>query len=282
MSFYSKLRDQLEGKIPDKGLDELPRGYQILGRIMILKLRNGLLKYRKVIGKVIMGMFPYIDSVCLAKDIGGVKRKPKIEVIAGCKSTETTNIENGCVFLLDVSKVMWSQGNKEEKMRLVRMVKRGETMVDMFAGIGYFTIPVAKHCSPKKIYAIDVNPQAIDYLRKNVWMNGVESRVEILEGDCRKFTNLLESSADRISMGYLFDTEKFLPCALKIARNGAIIHFHRNAREDEIDKIKKKIVEIGRKSKCGIKILKVNEVKSYAPKVFHMVFDLKVSKKDNG
>nr|NIO44248.1 methyltransferase domain-containing protein [Candidatus Aenigmarchaeota archaeon] len=148
-----------------------------------------------------------------------------------------------------------------------------ETIVDMFAGIGYFSIFLAKYCKPKKIYAIDVNPKAIDYLRKNVWLNKVENKIEILQGDCRKFAKLLEDTADRIIMGYLFKTEKFLPYALKIAKKTAIIHFHRTVKEEEIDKLKEKIMK-----KFNVKVLRTKKVKSYAPKIWHVVYDLKISK----
>ncbi|MFH1229129.1 MAG: class I SAM-dependent methyltransferase family protein [Candidatus Aenigmatarchaeota archaeon] len=278
MSFYAKLKDQLEDNIPVKKLEELPRGYRIVGKIMLLKLRPKLVRHRKAIGKAVLELFPYIQTVCLAKVIGGVKRKPKVEVIAGCKDTRTLQREHGCQFLLDVSKIMWSQGNKEEKMRLVRMVRSNETIVDMFAGIGYFTILMARYSNPKKIYAIDINPDAIEFLKKNAWLNGVESKVEILEGDCRKFAKLLEGSADRVVMGYLFNTEKFLPYALRIAKKNAFIHLHRTAKVEEIKKLKKRLVDIGKKNGCQLNIVRVKEVKSYAPKIQHVVFDIKVKK----
>lgn len=280
MGFYIKLKSKLEKRLVEKELNNLPRGYQIVGKILLIKLKPNLLKHKKIIGKTVLHLFPYIHTVCLVKDIGGIKRKPKIEIIAGCKrSTQTLHKEHGCQFLIDVSKVMWSQGNKEERMRLTKQVKPNEIIVDMFSGIGYFSIFIAKYCKPKEIYAIDINPEALEFLRKNIWLNNVESRIEILQGDCRKFASLLEGIADRIIMGYLFKTEKFLPYAFKIAKNNAFIHLHRTAKVEEIGKLKKKIIDIGKKNKVNVKILKVNEVKSYAPKIWHFVFDLRVIKK---
>nr|MBA4405230.1 class I SAM-dependent methyltransferase family protein [Nanoarchaeum sp.] len=277
MSFYTKLKNKLSKKLNEKELKTLPHGYQIIGKILLIKLKPGLLKHKKIIGETILGLFPYIHTVCLIKEISNVERKPKIEIIAGCKrSTQTLHKEHGCQFLLDVSKIMWSQGNKEERIRLVKLVKPKETIVDMFAGIGYFSIFIAKHSKPRKIYAIDINPDAIEYLRKNIWLNNVENKIEVLQGDCRKFANLLENTADRIIMGYLFKTEKFLPYALKIAKNNAIIHFHRTVKQEEIEKIKKKVIKIGDKNKVKIKVLKTVKVKSYAPKILHIVLDLKV------
>jgi len=278
MAFFDKLKNKLENKLSVKELDYLPKGYQIVGKILIIKLDKKLLKHKKLIGKTIMEILPYIHTVCVIKDISKIVRKPKIEIIYGCKNTQTLNKEHGCKFLLNVSDIMWSQGNKNEKMRLVKMIKPKETIVDMFAGIGYFSIIIAKYCDPKKIYAIDINPKAIEYLRKNVWLNEVENKIEVLQGDCRRFAKPLENIANRIIMGYLFKTEKFLPYALKIAKNNSVIHFHRTVKEEEIKKIGKKLVKTGNKNKVKIKILKIKKVKSYAPKIWHVVYDLNIKK----
>jgi len=278
MAFNDKIRNRLKNKLTGKELDHLPKGYQIIGNILLIKLDKGLIKHRRLIGNAIMNILPYIHTVCLIKEIKGNIRKPEIEVIAGCNKTQTMNKEHGCKFLLDVSDIMWSQGNKNEKMRLAKMIRPGENIVDMFAGIGYFSIILAKYCKPKKIYAIDINPKAIEYLRKNVWLNEVEDKIEILQGDCRKFSKLLENTADRIIMGYLFETEKFLPYALKIAKSNAVIHFHRTVKEEETEKMKEKLIKIGIKNKVKIRVLKVTKVKSYAPKIWHVVFDLKIQK----
>jgi len=273
MTFYRNLRNKLIKKLSKKELEALPKGYQIIGKILLIKLKPELLKHRKIIGEKIIEIFPYIHTVCLLKGVREVTRKPSIEIIAGCKdSTQTLHKEHGCQFLIDVSEIMWSQGNKQERIRLVKLAKPKEIIVDMFAGIGYFSIFLAKYSKPKKVYAIDINPKAIEFLRKNVWLNNVENKIEILEGDCRKFSKILENTADRIIMGYLFETEKFLPHALRIAKNNCIIHLHRTAKIDEIKKIKEKIFK-------DVKILRVKRVKSYAPKIYHCVFDLKVTKK---
>lgn len=179
---------------------------------------------------------------------------------------------------MDVSKSMFSKGNKTEKMRIVGQVKPNETMVDMFAGIGYWAIPIAKLTGARKVFAIDINPEAVKSLEKNVFLNKVQEKVDILKGDCRNFSDKLENAADRIIMGYLFETEKFLPAALKMAKDGCIIHFHRNVGMDEVESLKKNIIETAKRSGCEIQVLSARKVKSYAPKVWHVVTDLKVRK----
>jgi len=171
---------------------------------------------------------------------------------------------------------MWSQGNKAEKERLACLVKPKETIVDMFAGIGYFSIMAAKRA--KRLFAIDINPDSIELLRRNVMLNRLDGRVEILEGDCRKFAPLLEGVADRIFMGYLFNTEKFLPYAIMMAKDRAFIHLHRNVKTGELESLKKELVRTGKSCGVSVKVDNVQEVKSYAPKVAHVVLDLKVLK----
>ncbi|OGI12406.1 hypothetical protein A3K64_01075 [Candidatus Micrarchaeota archaeon RBG_16_36_9] len=278
MSFNDKLRNKLENTLSEEKLDFLPKGYQIVGSILLIKLDKHLIKNRKLIGRKILEILLYIKTVCLIKEIKGSIRKPNIEVIAGIRNTQTMNKEHGCKFLLDVSDIMWSQGNKNEKIRLMKMVKAKETIVDMFSGIGYFSIILTKYCDPAKIYAIDINSKAIEYLRRNAWLNNVENKIEVLQGDCREFTQLLENTADRIIMGYLFDTEKYLPYAFKIAKKSTFIHFHRSVKEREIDKIKERIIKIGTKNKVKVKVLRITKVKSYAPKIWHVVYDLRINK----
>ena len=130
MTFYTSLRRKLD--LADKELDLLPRGYQILGKIMLIKLDKKLVKHKKLIGKALLELFPYIQTVCLLKGIKSVTRKPIIEIIAGCKSTQTLHKEHKCQFLIDVSQVMWSQGNKMERMRLVKIlneIKKQRTQI---------------------------------------------------------------------------------------------------------------------------------------------------------
>lgn len=271
--FFFRLKE--EARIPEKLVNDLPRGYFLVGRILVLRLKPSLYKYRKEIGKACMKILPYVHSVVLEKGIEGIYRKPKIEVIAGCKchpEAQTILKEHGCQFLIDISKVMWSKGNKFERQRITKLAKPKEIIVDMFAGIGYFSIFLAKRV--RKVYSIDINPVSIEFLRKNVWLNNVENKVEILQGDCRKFSSFLENTADRVLMGYLHDTEKFFSHALRIAKKNAVIHFHRILKVEEIEKMERKLMNTAKKEKVKIKFLGFVKVKSYAPKVWHIVFDI--------
>ena len=142
--FKEILTENLKGKIPDKKLQYLPSGFQIIGNIALVNFRPELKKCRKDVGNTVLKNFSYIKTVCSKEGIRGVYRKPEIKIIAGRKKTVTVHKENGCLFKLDVSKLMFAKGNMKERARLPDIVGQGETIVDMFAGIGYFSIPIAK------------------------------------------------------------------------------------------------------------------------------------------
>ncbi len=275
MSFYSKLRTALSGRVPRELEEKLPRSYNMLGKVVVLKLQPALEKYKKEIGEAVLELLP-VKTVCALKQIRGERRKPVIEVIAG-NGTETVHREHGCIYKLDVAKFMFSKGNKAEKMRVVKQVKEGEVIVDMFAGIGYFSIPLAKHSRAKKIYAMDINPEAVAYLRENARLNKVEEKVIAIEGDCREVCKKLAAQgvrADRILMGYIFETHKFLPAALEISKRGAVIHYHFLERQAEREI--ERIMQVAGKSRKRVKVMLFKRVKSYAPRVSHWVCDLKV------
>ncbi len=153
------LREILKGSVPE---ELIPSNYKIIGDIVIVKLDERAREYAKVIGEALMQINPCKAVWC---DFGrfGMKRRPKMELIAG-EGSITEHKENGCVFRLDVSKVMFSLGNQAERMRVARLVYDGEVVVDMFAGIGYFSIPIAVHSNARRIYAIEINPDSYHFL----------------------------------------------------------------------------------------------------------------------
>ncbi|MHA1410291.1 MAG: class I SAM-dependent methyltransferase, partial [Candidatus Odinarchaeia archaeon] len=170
--FFIQIKEELKEQIPSTLINKLPRGYQRIGDIIILTIKNELMKYKTLIAEKTMKLVPYCRTVCLKK--GGIKgefRKPNIEVIAGDSNTEVMHKENECIFKFDVRKIMFSKGNISERKRIASFVKENETIIDMFAGIGYFSINIAKHAKPKKIIAIELNPVSYRYLLENIKIN---------------------------------------------------------------------------------------------------------------
>jgi tRNA wybutosine-synthesizing protein 2 len=277
------LARELKGKLNHKEIECLPSGFQRIGDIIIIKIDRRLSGFESAIGNIILNNVPQIRTVCkIMGNISGEKRLPKIKIIAGEKSTETIHKENGCFFSLDVSKIMFSKGNLNERGRLSRKINKNETVVDMFSGIGYFSIPIAKFSRPKKIHSIDINPKSIHYLKKNIKLNKVERIIQPHLGDCREIVKTIGKNADRIIMGYFPNTKEFLDAAFFVLKEeGGVIHFHDKYHENELWN---KPIEILEKyaQKNGYKLEKIIEkikVKSYAPGIYHIVIDAKFVKR---
>ena len=246
--------------------DSIPSSYQILGEVMLLKFLRCNDTEKKKIARCILELYPDVKTVCEITGIEGELRRPVVKKLAG-NGTETTHKESGILYMLDVSKVMFSKGNHFERKRLLGQVTSREIIVDMFAGIGYFSLPLSKHV--KKIYAIEKNPDAFHYLKKNIALNKA-SNMEAMNADCRDVSIV---GADRVLMGYFPGTEKFLPFASRFLKKNGILYFHNVYKEDELwTKAEEHLKILGK-----FRILSKKKVKSVGPRMWHVVLDVQVN-----
>ncbi|MCX9011936.1 MAG: class I SAM-dependent methyltransferase family protein [Candidatus Methanoperedens sp.] len=270
--FYSHKRtlsDCLD--IPDSERKLLPSGWNVLGDIIIVSLRGELENYKKEIGEAFLSLYPGCKTVLLDRGISGKMRQPAREIIAG-EGTETVHKENGCLFKLDAMRLMFSQGNLAEKRRMGKLGK-GETVVDMFAGIGYFSIPMAVHSKPRKIFAIEINPVAFGYLKENIELNGVEEIIEPVQGDCALVTP--PGIADRVIMGYL-DAHEYLEHGIRALLPGGILHYHEAVPEALERRPVERVIEAAGRLGRKAEVTGVRRIKKYSPGVWHVVVDARV------
>lgn len=235
--------------------------FKVVGDICILKGDvpdpQGLLK------------IPGVNRVVKLGCIKGFKREPDVEIIIG-DNTETIHKENRCLFKLDVSKIMWSKGNTTERKRIASIVRKGETVVDMFAGIGYFSIPIAVHSKANVIYSIEINPVAYDYLKENIELNKVQGTIEPILGDCREVAP--RNIADRVLMGYIGNTHEYLDVAMEVIKPGGIIHYHESVPDKlKFERPPGRIIEAA--NGRYVEILNKRIIKKYSPGVYHVVVD---------
>ena len=212
-----------------------------------------------------------VKTIMKINHIQGTKREPVCEILYGSE-TETVHKENGCLFKLDLAKVMWSKGNNNERLRVAKLVGDGETVIDMFAGIGYFSIPIGVHSNAEKVYAIEINPNSHHYLCENIKLNKLDNVAPIL-GDCKNETPNFK--ADRIVMGYVKTTHHYLKVAIDSLKEGGILHYHETVPEKLIDTrpVSRIIAQAGNRD---VELLKVNKIKKYSPGVWHVVVDARI------
>ncbi len=257
--------------------EHLPSSYQMIGDIMMLKLPKLDSEQKSDLAKAVVKEYPRVSTVCEISGVEGEMRTPDVKILAG-HSTQTVHKENKIMYSIDVSKIMFSKGNINERQRLIRKIQNHETIVDMFAGIGYFSLGIAKFSKAKGIFAIEKNEDSFRALEYNIKLNNIKNLTPLF-GDCRDISQMLFGKADRILMGYLPGTEKFLPNAIEMLKAKGIIHFHNTYRKEELwDAPLRDIKNACDDANCKFRVIEKKKVKSYAPNVFHIVIDAEITK----
>lgn len=270
-----RIRELLSKELPPDLLDLIPKHWVRIGNVLILPLRPELKDYKERIAEVYARVLG-VKAVLRKGHIHGETRKPDYELIYG-NDTVTVHVENGVKYKLDAAKVMFSPANVKERVRMAEVARPGELVVDMFAGIGHLSLPMAVH-KGARVVAIEKDPYTFRFLVENIWLNRVQDLMTPYNMDNRDFP--AENIGDRILMGYVVTTHEFIPKALSIAKDEAIIHYHntvpeRLRPEEPFNTFKKVAREYGYEAEK----LKELVIKRYAPGVWHVVVDVRVFKK---
>ena len=273
----------LSQKLNHEELDLVPKSFDIVGDIALMRVPDVIRHRRLIIAKAIMEVNNHIKTVlCQITPTRGTFRLRKLEHVLGEEKTVTIHREFSCAFQVDLSKVYFSPRLSYERMRIARLVKPGEIVVNMFAGVGTFSIIQAKHSEVKKVYSIDVNPEAIALLNKNIWLNRVEDKVEAMLGDARSIIdNELTNVADRVLMPLPEKAYEYLDVAFKALRlTGGTIHYYdfmnANKIESPIQKTVDKIVSRLKELRILNEITFSRIVRSIGPRWYQTVLDIKI------
>ena len=263
-------------------LASLPQALDVIGDIAIIEIPPELKPYEKLIGEAILKTHKNIKTV-LAKAgaISGTYRLREFNFIAGEHKTQTVHREFGCQYHVDVAKAYFSPRLSHEHMRVASLVQPGETVVDLFAGVGPFSVLIGKKNPKVRVYAVDINPEAVELLKVNVRVNRVENRVFPILGDARQITaTKLKGSADRVIMNLPETAIDFVDAACQaIKPQGGIIHFYAFVRSpDSIENQKLRFSEAveraGRKVEA---FLYAKSIRETAPYESQIVLDAKIA-----
>ena len=291
---YKSLQEALSGRIPFKYSNLIPKSYDIIGNIAILEFGkhsriedNDFCEYRNLIAKAVIKVNKNVQSVFeKLSEIKGDYRLREFAYLSGENKSETTHRENNCTFKLDIKTTYFSPRLVYERRRISNTnIQDNEVIVDMFAGVGPFSIQIAK-LNLVKIHAFDINPHAYKYFSSNIKLNKLKGKITPYNRNVKALLNptnqigkRLFGKVNRIIMNLPEHSIDFIDVAcFLMKKSGSFLHFYQisekpNPIEKSIEDLKKKlnnfnwvIVEIG--------LSKI--VKSYSPKAELIVIDLSV------
>ncbi len=284
MGFKENFKEKLREILSEEELSVLPRGFQTIGRVIIIRLNPVLLEKKILIAKKYMELLPSTRSVYLNMGrIKGKYRTPEnIVFLVGEDNPIVEHKEHGVIYRFDFTKIMFSMGNLNERKFLATLVKENEVIVDMFAGIGYFSLPIAKHSKPKIIYSIELNLESFKFLTENIKINHLDDIIVPINGDSKIEVIKLSKSgvrADRVIMGVFPAPKDFIKEALTLTKeSGTTFHYEGVATKENYLSLFNEFKEIAETSSFKCDLLSERFVKSYGPHLYHVVIDILVSK----
>jgi len=268
----ASLKDALRDKLAEEELSLVPKAFDVIGDIAILEIPQELAAKKKLIAEALLSTFKGIKVVAGKKtSVGTEYRTRDVEVLAGEKRTDTVHKEADCAYKVDVTKAYFSPRLGTERMRVANQVKEGERVLVMFAGIGPYPIPISKKAKPKEVYAIELNPAAVGYMKENIKLNKVD--VKAILGDVKTETPKL-GKFDRIVMPLPKDAGNFLDVALPALKKEGVIHYYTftGTTDEAAQEAKDACEKLGYK----IEILASVECGTYSPGISRMCVDFRV------
>jgi len=287
-----RLKEALKDALDENELTKLIKSYDVIGDIIIIKNHPELeSKKREIIAEALRRCYPRVRTIAavpLYAHTDALYRTRDLKVIWGDENLETTHKESGCSFKVNLKHVFFSPRLSYERMRIAQKVLPDETIINMFSGVGCFSIVIAKMQPRTKIYSIDVNPYAVEYMKANVALNKVEGAVIPILGDASEEREKLEGVADRVLMPLPEQAYSFLTLAvraLKLDKEGArgVIHYYDVSTGRKGDGLFNVPLERARDNissdfgdSLRIEVEEKRIVRSVAPRKYHVVLDLRV------
>lgn len=294
-----KLKDALTGLLDERTIDKLVTSFDRIGEVIVIRVPADVNAAEQLhIAEALHTLYPKtrtIAAVPLHAQTEERYRTRDLRVIWGEPSLETRYLECGCCFKADLNQVFLSPRLSYERMRIAQKVAPGETVLNMFAGVGCFSVLIAKRQPHATIYSVDVNPHAFRYMNENVTLNRVEGRVICVLGDAGDVAAELQGRVDRVLMPLPEFAPTFLPAAVRALRfqgpgqagdgKAGMIHYYAVARGRDKRGLfagpfarAKELVAAAFDARVRLDLAEHRIVRSVGPRKYHVVLDLQLTR----
>ena len=274
------LKKALASILTENESQQLISAFDQIGSIIIVRIPDSLISKKKIIGETLLEQVKTTKSVFFqSSPVEGDFRTRNLEILAGDDKTETEYKESGCRFIVDVEKTFFSPRLSTERERISNLVNDNETIVNMFGGIGMFSILSAKKKSCT-VYNIDINPDASTLCEENTRLNKLKGNVISLNGDASDIIKKeLQNSANRVLMLLPERSDEFLDSAISSLKTNGIIHYYSHIHADKKqDAAKLSEVHFLKTNATHSKILNSKIVRPIGPRFYQTVVDAAIQK----
>ncbi|HEX7207707.1 MAG TPA: class I SAM-dependent methyltransferase family protein [Nitrososphaeraceae archaeon] len=266
---------------PDE-ISQVCSAFDMIGSIVIVKIPDTLKLKKQIIGETILHCIKPAKSVfAQTSAVRGDYRVRSLEFVAGEYNTIAEYREHGCMFRVNIENTYFSPRLSTERLRIAKLTSENEVIANMFAGVGTFSIIIAKMNRTCKIYNIDCNPFANEMSIINAKLNGVQNRVLSICGNAKDIIHdQIRGQCDRVLMPLPERSSEFVDSAVLALKDGrGVIHFFAhvkaNSKNTAREKADSDIQNIF--NKYQHEILHTRIVREVGPRVYQIVSDVCIS-----
>lgn len=277
------LRNEMRGVLDAEKLRLLPSAFDILGNkqkaVAIIEVPQALSEKKREIAEAMMRKHKNVKSVLNKLSARkGIFRTREYEVIGGDRDTEVMHVESGCRFILDVQTCYFSQRESTERMRLASEVRKGETVMIFFSGVGPFPVIISRKSKADKIIGIEINDKAVFYAKQNAALNKTEN-VECVFGDVHNEAQRFYGKCDRVVMPLPEKSAEFLGDAAKCLKSKGTVHLYCFATEKDVKDKEDELVRAIKNMGFHASVAHSRKVLPYGPRIWKMRFDILIKKR---
>lgn len=254
------------------------RAYSVVGNIAIVNFPYSFKGNKKKFAEKILKENKSVKTIVeKSGKFSGRLRKMETKHLAGEKTKEVLYSENGCIFRFNIDDTYFSPRLSNERKEIASKIKKKDSVLVMFAGVGPFPIVIAKNSDALEVVSNELNRKANKYAEMNIERNKLKERVSLVSGDAKKLIDKLgRKKFDVIVMPRPQLKDSFLEVAFKLSKSGTRIYYYDFCKIEDCDNILNMIKDEAKKSRKKIRILKSKKAGEIAPYKIRFRVDIKV------